>query len=186
MVFVESAFEHAFLHARSNDGRCIYSWHKDEGLITQQLIICGQEAVHEWHIKFDPLGLQLKEEPSCPSAKQQLDKVEAVDHPLHYGGGDDPFEHVKVAEAKGWGYHIGNCTKYLWRMGLKVGANDLEDLKKARWYLDRFIQLLEQRNRGNEPGMDGFHRVRLGELLPHHPKCLDKNSEHAICAWVTQ
>ena len=70
-------------------------------------------------------------------------KPEAVDHPSHYGGADDPFEHIKVCEAKGWGYHIGNCTKYLWRLGLKT-PDALEDAKKARWYLDRYIQNLER------------------------------------------
>jgi hypothetical protein len=68
---------------------------------------------------------------------------EMVEHPQHYGGADDPFEHIKVCEAKGWGYHIGNCTKYLWRVGLKH-TDVLEDLKKARWYLDRYITKLEQ------------------------------------------
>lgn len=67
----------------------------------------------------------------------------AVDHPSHYGGKDDPFEHIKVAEALGWGYHIGNCTKYLWRVGKKDPKKIIEDLKKAAWYLDRYIKLLE-------------------------------------------
>lgn len=67
----------------------------------------------------------------------------AVDHPSHYGGADDPYEHIKVAEALGWGYHIGNCTKYLWRAGKKDRAKVIEDLEKARWYLDRFITLLK-------------------------------------------
>lgn len=67
----------------------------------------------------------------------------AIDHPSHYGGADNQFEHIKVAEALGWGYHIGNCTKYLWRVGKKDPSKIMEDLKKARWYLDRYIQLLE-------------------------------------------
>lgn len=69
--------------------------------------------------------------------------ADPIDHPKHYGGADDPFEHIKVVEAKGWGYHIGNCTKYLWRAGLKHDKV-LEDLRKARWYLDRYIELLEK------------------------------------------
>lgn len=71
---------------------------------------------------------------------------EAVDHPPHYGGADDPHEHVKVAEAKGWTTRafVYNCTKYLWRLGLKPGAEELEDLRKARWYLDREISRIER------------------------------------------
>lgn len=67
---------------------------------------------------------------------------ETVDHPLHYGGADDPYEHIKVCEARGWGYHIGNCTKYLWRLG-KKDPDELEDAKKALWYLTRYVERLE-------------------------------------------
>lgn len=79
----------------------------------------------------------------CLSFRPADPPKEAVDHPSHYGGADDPYEHIKVAEALGWGYHIGNCTKYLWRAGKKDSAPLLQDLKKARWYLDRFIQFIE-------------------------------------------
>lgn len=60
---------------------------------------------------------------------------EAVDHPSHYGGKDNPYEHIKVAEAWGLGYHLGNATKYLSRAGKKGAAK--EDLKKALWYIVR-------------------------------------------------
>jgi len=75
--------------------------------------------------------------------------VEEVDHPSHYGGADDPFEHVKVCEAKGWGYHVGNATKYLWRMGQKPGQSEIKDLKKAIWYLTRLLKNLESENGEN-------------------------------------
>jgi len=70
---------------------------------------------------------------------------ENVNHPPHYGGADNPYEHVKVAEALGWHRDamIYNCTKYLWRLGRKDGAAILEDLRKAMWYLDRRIKSLE-------------------------------------------
>ena len=82
----------------------------------------------------------------CPSKpKPKPKRVEAIDHPSHYGGADNPFEHIKVVNALGWGYHIGNCTKYLWRAGRKDSSKLLEDLKKARWYLDEFIKLMESK-----------------------------------------
>lgn len=69
---------------------------------------------------------------------------EKIDHPAHYGGADNVYEHVKVAEA--WGLFANamlyNCTKYLCRAGKK--GSTIEDLKKARWYLDREIQRLEK------------------------------------------
>lgn len=62
---------------------------------------------------------------------------EAVDHPAHYGGEHDPYEAIKVIEAWGLGFHLGNAVKYLARAGRK--GDRLEDLRKARWYLDREI-----------------------------------------------
>lgn len=66
---------------------------------------------------------------------------EMVDHPAHYGGADDPYEAVKVIEAWKLNFNLGNCAKYIRRSPKK--GNRLEDLKKARWYLDREIQTLE-------------------------------------------
>lgn len=60
-----------------------------------------------------------------------------VNHPPHYGGKDDPYEAIKVIEAWSLNFHVGNVVKYLARAG-KKGAF-VEDLKKARWYLDREI-----------------------------------------------
>lgn len=70
---------------------------------------------------------------------------ETVNHPEHYGGGDNPYEAIKVIEAWGLGFCLGNAVKYLCRAGKKGSALDeVNDLKKARWYLDREIQRLEQ------------------------------------------
>lgn len=65
-----------------------------------------------------------------------------INHPAHYGG-DTPYETIKVIEAWGLGYCLGNCVKYISRAGKK--GSRLEDLKKARWYLDREIQQEERR-----------------------------------------
>jgi hypothetical protein len=68
--------------------------------------------------------------------------VEAVDHPAHYGG-DSVYEVVKVCEA--WGLdgdaYLFNVIKYV---GRPAKGNYLEDLKKARWYLDRRIASMEK------------------------------------------
>ena len=66
---------------------------------------------------------------------------ESVNHPAHYGGADNPYEAIKVIEAWDLGFCLGNAVKYISRAGKK---NDLvEDLKKARWYIDREISNLE-------------------------------------------
>lgn len=65
-----------------------------------------------------------------------------VNHPKHYGGKDNTYEAIKVIEAWGLGFHLGNVVKYISRARHK--GTLLEDLKKARWYLDRAIQTIER------------------------------------------
>jgi len=64
---------------------------------------------------------------------------ESVDHPAHYNAGD--IEHCEVVEDQGRadGYYWGQVTKYLFREGLKPGVSALQDLEKAHWYLQRWI-----------------------------------------------
>jgi hypothetical protein len=70
-------------------------------------------------------------------------KKEMVNHPAHYGG-DVPHEVYKCLAA--WGLvanaYLWNTVKYIARAGKKGGM--IEDLKKARWYLDREIERLER------------------------------------------
>lgn len=70
---------------------------------------------------------------------------EKVIHPAHYGG-DTTYEVIKVIEAWQLGFHAGNTVKYIARAGKKDRSAEVEDLKKARWYLDRLIHLRETRS----------------------------------------
>jgi hypothetical protein len=74
----------------------------------------------------------------CPA------NAETVDHPSHYGGKDNVYEAIKVIESWELNFSLGNAVKYISRAGKKAGADELEDLKKARWYLDREIQRREK------------------------------------------
>lgn len=65
---------------------------------------------------------------------------DSVDHPVYYGGRDNPYEAIKVIESWNLGFGLGNAVKYIARAGRKGDA--VEDLRKARWYLDREIQRL--------------------------------------------
>jgi len=65
-----------------------------------------------------------------------------VNHPAHYGGKDNLYEVIKVIEAWHLGFHLGNVVKYVSRAGKKDPEQMIEDLKKARWYLDRAISYL--------------------------------------------
>lgn len=76
--------------------------------------------------------------------KVTLPNGEMVQHPAHYGGADNPYEVIKVLRA--WGLHrfayLWNTVKYVARCEHK--GNALEDLRKARFYLDAEIQLREE------------------------------------------
>lgn len=65
--------------------------------------------------------------------------ADAVDHPQHYNAVPG-VECIDVA--KHFGFVLGNAIKYIWRAGHKGKA--LEDLRKARWYLDYAIKELEE------------------------------------------
>jgi predicted 2-oxoglutarate/Fe(II)-dependent dioxygenase YbiX len=71
-----------------------------------------------------------------------MPKKEQVDHPSHYNQGQ--FEVIDVIEDWQLDFHAGNVVKYLARY--KHKENPIQDLKKARWYLDRLIALLEKKN----------------------------------------
>lgn len=74
-------------------------------------------------------------------------KRDAVNHPSHYKSGG--LEAIDVIEAFELGFRLGNTVKYILRAGRKSEARTVEDLKKARWYLDREIEKL---GGGNEKG----------------------------------
>ena len=59
-----------------------------------------------------------------------------VNHPAHYKAGG--IETIDFIEAKKLNYHLGNVVKYITRADLK--GERLENLKKAKWYLDREIE----------------------------------------------
>lgn len=70
---------------------------------------------------------------------------EMVNHPSHYGGAENVYEVIKVCEA--WELdkdaYLFNVVKYVARAGKKDASKELEDLKKAKFYLERRIKLLE-------------------------------------------
>lgn len=66
-----------------------------------------------------------------------------VDHPKHYGGADNPYEAIKVIDAWGLNFALGNVIKYVSRAGKKTSSS-LEDLEKAKWYLEHEIKKLKK------------------------------------------
>lgn len=64
-----------------------------------------------------------------------------VNHPSHYTSGK--IEVIEAIEDWSLGFHLGNVVKYIARAGKKDPSKLIEDLKKARWYLDREIERLQ-------------------------------------------
>ena len=58
-----------------------------------------------------------------------------VNHPKHYTEHPSGVECIEITEHMN--FCVGNAIKYLWRAGLK--GEQVEDLRKARWYIDREI-----------------------------------------------
>lgn len=74
------------------------------------------------------------------------DEKEMVNHPDHYQFGENNiYEAIKVIEAWDLDFHLGNTVKYISRAGKKGTDKELQDLKKALWYLERKIQNLEKK-----------------------------------------
>ena len=61
--------------------------------------------------------------------------ADAINHPAHYTSHPSGIECIQIAEHMN--FCPGNAVKYCWRAGLKDDA--VEDLEKARWYIDREI-----------------------------------------------
>jgi predicted ArsR family transcriptional regulator len=110
------------------------------------------KAVQEMKTTLDALD-KIKDRPKKSMAIQEgndlankifqetYDKYHAdlVNHPPHYKTGG--VETIDFIEAKDLNYRLGNVVKYITRAEKK--GNPIEDLKKARWYLDREISVRE-------------------------------------------
>lgn len=93
-------------------------------------------AVKDWKPMFGDFSKDI-EEGELPDTFEPKD---SVNNPGHYTTGK--FEVIEVIEDAEVGFHLGNVLKYILRSEHKHDS-PLEDLKKARWYLDRHIANLE-------------------------------------------
>lgn len=78
-------------------------------------------------------------EPPKPMANKPSN--DPVNHPKHYTNHPSGVECIQITEHMG--FNLGNAVKYIWRCDLKKDA--VEDLKKARFYIEREIALRERR-----------------------------------------
>lgn len=80
--------------------------------------------------------------------------TDPVNHPAHYVSDPSGIECIQITRHRN--FNVGNIYKYLWRAGLKEEKGvakidkEIEDLKKAEWYLrdeiDRLITIRNQQN----------------------------------------
>jgi hypothetical protein len=70
------------------------------------------------------------------------EEADVVNQPAHYTEHPSGIECIQITEHMG--FNLGNAIKYIWRCDLKRDA--IEDLKKAKWYIDREIDRREHRN----------------------------------------
>jgi hypothetical protein len=71
-----------------------------------------------------------------------------VNHPSHYTSDPSGVECIDIVRHRN--YNIGNAIKYLWRAGLKNEDKQIEDLKKAIFYINDEINRLEGNYRGSQ------------------------------------
>ena len=67
---------------------------------------------------------------------------DVVNHPKHYTSDPSGIECIQVTRHRN--FNIGNAMKYLWRNGLKDSDAQIQDLRKAIWYIEDEIKRLEQ------------------------------------------
>lgn len=68
---------------------------------------------------------------------------ESVNHPSHYGGWGNPYETIRVIDAWELDFYLGNVVKYISRAGKKDASSEIQDLEKAKWYLEKKIEKLK-------------------------------------------
>ena len=68
--------------------------------------------------------------------------ADLVNHPAHYMHHPSGVECIQITEHMG--FNLGNAIKYIWRADEK--GNDIQDLKKAAWYLAREIKRRKKSN----------------------------------------
>ena len=97
---------------------------------------------YNWYKELDPAACENVEDSCC----NKEFNVDMVNHPSHYTqGGIECIDCIKSATVGKVGieaFCVGNAIKYLFRYEEK---NGIEDVKKARWYIDRLIKELEEK-----------------------------------------
>jgi hypothetical protein len=100
-------------------------------------------------------------------------KLDPVNHPAHYTSHPSGVECITITEHMS--FLIGNVIKYVWRAD---GKNGVEDLRKARWYLDREIAK-------REPVAADDQLNAVSSYPPNGVTAADETGVRAPCGFVS-
>ena len=119
------------------------------------LIPAGYFRCNKCGVELSPAGIfthMIEGIRYCPScAKELVDsmsepKHDPVNHPKHYTNRVPGIECIEVT--RHFNFNRGNSIKYVWRAGDK--GDEIEDLRKAIWYLNDEVARLEKLRNGNK------------------------------------
>lgn len=83
-----------------------------------------------------------RDQPAAPATAAR-EVHDPVNYPKHYTSHPSGVECIQITEHMD--FLLGNAVKYIWRNGLKDATPSVQDLEKARWYLDRKIAQVKAR-----------------------------------------
>lgn len=123
--------------------------YEGEGLNAVAQIVDGRQTLKTLAENAANMAKAVRESACSVKDLENIKVVQpdSVNHPKHYTSHPSGVECIQITEH--YDFCVGNAIKYLWRAGLKSekGKSDadkqIEDLEKARWYIEREIELLK-------------------------------------------
>lgn len=123
---------------------CYNCKHYSHGACMRDGYLMCEKEMKYWELSDGYKADLIHDAETVPVVTEQAEtKHDAVNSPSHYTtGGIECIDCIKAALGENFiGFLMGNVIKYSYRYRHK---NGIEDLKKARWYLDRAIKEVEQ------------------------------------------
>lgn len=114
--------------------RAAYSYNDEDGC--HEIVYVSESEEHGLAIGIDSDHESWEYLDSTSVDLNDTDGDDNVNHPSHYTSHPSGVECIQITEHMG--FCLGNAMKYIWRADLK--GKDIEDLKKAAWYINREIE----------------------------------------------
>lgn len=114
----------------SKCNKCKYEYHS---MIAKPCMLC-REQYGEGSLGYITFGDKFQPKERTEIKVDTENKADMVNHPQHYQHGIEPIDYI---ESHNLNFNLGNVIKYVSRAPFK--GTELQDLKKAKWYLEREI-----------------------------------------------